>query len=56
MKAMKLCEKLYGKETVVTLIDNTIGTGVTFDTCAKSADQILLLREKINRLIAEKNK
>ena len=54
MKAMKLCEKLYGKETVVNLIDNTIGTDVTFDTCAKSADQILLLREKINKLIKDK--
>ena len=46
--------KLYGKEKVVELIDNAIGTNVTFDTCAKTADQVLFLREKINRLIAAK--
>jgi hypothetical protein len=54
IKAMKLCEKYCGKDTVVKIIDETIGTYVTFDTCAKSANQILTLREKINALIKEK--
>ncbi|MBP3604973.1 MAG: DUF4091 domain-containing protein [Clostridia bacterium] len=51
MKAMKLCEKYYGKAAVVKEIDAAIGTSVTFDTCAKSADAILKLREKINAMI-----
>ncbi len=54
IKAMKLCEKYYGKEAVVKLIDEAIGTNVTFKTCAKSADQILSLREKINEMIKAK--
>ncbi len=51
IKAMKLCEKYYGKEAVIKLIDEAIGTNVTFDTCAKYAGQILELREKINEMI-----
>lgn len=54
MKAMKLCEKYCGKDAVVKVIDETIGATVTFDTCAKSANQMLALREKINSLIKEK--
>lgn len=53
IKAMKLCAKYVGKEAVVKLIDEAIGTDVTFDTCAKSAEQILSLRERINMLIKE---
>ena len=51
MKAMKLCEKYYGKAAVIKQIDAAIGTSVTFDTCAKSADAILNLREKVNTMI-----
>ena len=51
IKAMKLLEKLTNKETVVKLIDEAIGTNVTFDTCAKNANQILSLRAKVNELI-----
>ncbi len=54
IKAMKLCEKYYGKDEVVKLIDDAIGTDVTFNTCAKCADQILTLREKINQMIKAK--
>ncbi len=54
IKAMKLCEKYYGKETIIKLIDETFGTDVTFTTCAKSAKPILLFREKINEMIKAK--
>ncbi len=54
IKAMKLCEKYYGKEAVTKLIDEALGCDVTFDTCAKSADAILGLREKINQMIKDK--
>ncbi len=51
MKAMRLCEKYYGKEKTVELIDEYIGADVDFDTCAKTADDLLSLREKINEMI-----
>ncbi len=53
MKAMKLAEKFYGKEKIVALIDEYIGTDVTFDTCAKTDEALLMLREKINLMIRE---
>jgi hypothetical protein len=53
IKAMKLLESYIGKEAVVKLIDEAIGTDVTFNTCAKRADQIISLREKVNALIKE---
>jgi hypothetical protein len=56
MKAMKLCEKYYGKEAVVKVIDEVIGCDVTFDDCATNADQILTIRETINAMIKKKVK
>ena len=53
IKAMKLLEKLTDKETVVKLIDEAIGEPVTFKTCAKTSEQILSLREKINQKIKD---
>ena len=50
---MKLLERYIGKEAVVKLIDDAIGTNVTFDTCAKRGEQITSLREKVNALIKE---
>jgi len=51
LKAMKLCEKYYGKEIIVKIIDEAIGCDVTFHDCATSAAQIIEIREKINLLI-----
>lgn len=51
MKAMRLAERYCGRDAVVSLIDEALGGDVTFETCAKSAAQILELREKINLLI-----
>ena len=51
IKAMKLCEKFYGHDAVVEVIENTLGKTLTFDTCAKSAETMLLIRERINSMI-----
>jgi hypothetical protein len=51
IKAMKLCEKYYGKEKVVKIIDELIGCDVTFHDSAKSASEMLEIRERINQLI-----
>ena len=51
IKAMRLCEKFYGHDAVVEVIENTLGKTLTFDTCAKSAETMLLIRERINSMI-----
>ena len=51
IRAFKLCESLYGKEAVVKAIDDALGVDVTFNTCAKSANAILSLRQRINEMI-----
>ena len=51
IKAMKLCEKLYGHAAVVEAIENALGKTLTFDTCAKSAETMLLIRERVNAMI-----
>jgi len=51
IKAMKLCEKLYGHDAVVEVIESTLGKTLTFDTCAKSAETMLLIRERVNAMI-----
>ena len=53
---MKLCEKYYGKEAIVKLIDEVIGCDVTFDDCATSAAEIHEIREKVNALIKKAKK
>ncbi len=55
MRAMQLCESLYGKDYVVSLIEEGIEP-ITFKKYPKSADYILELREKVNRAIKEKLK
>jgi hypothetical protein len=56
LAALKLCESLYGKEMAVAVIDEVMGTNVTFDTCAKTDEVILTLRRRINEMIEEKIK
>ncbi len=51
IKAMKLCEKLYSHDEVVAAIEEAFGKEIRFDVCAKSADQMLRVREKINEMI-----
>ena len=51
VKAMKLCEKLYSHERVVEEIESVLGDTLTFERCAYSAGEMLLIRERINKLI-----
>ncbi len=51
IKAMKLCEKYYGHDAVVSAIEEIFGKTLTFDTCAKSGETMLRIREKINEMI-----
>ena len=51
IKAMKLAEKYTSHETVVAVIENALGKELTFDTCAKSSETMLRIREDVNALI-----
>ena len=51
IKAMKLCEKYYSHDEVVAAIEEIFGQELTFETCAKSAETMLLIRERINSMI-----
>ena len=51
MKAMKLCEKYYSKKEIIRVIEETIGAELTFDRCAHSAEEILTIRETVNKMI-----
>ncbi|MBQ8345304.1 MAG: DUF4091 domain-containing protein [Clostridia bacterium] len=53
LRALRLCERYYGKEAVKALVDDEMGCKVTFDTCAKRAETILGLRRKVNAMIAK---
>ena len=54
IRAMKLCESLYSKAEVVSEIESIFGGELTFYTCAKSADTVLAIRERINEMIKAK--
>ncbi len=54
MRALKLCESLYGREYVLNLIDSELDTPITFDEYPRDAAYILNLREKVNAAIAAK--
>ncbi len=51
IKVMKLCEKYYGKDAVLKVIEDFIGCEVTFRTCAKSIDAMLGMRERLNEML-----
>ena len=51
IKAMKLAEKLCGKETVINSIESAFGRAISFDECARTPDEILRIREAVNTLI-----
>lgn len=49
--AMRLAEKLCGKERVLEAIETAFGGEITFDKCARSSEQMLAVREAVNNLI-----
>lgn len=54
IRAMELCETLYSHEEVVTAIEQELGSELTFAVCAKSTQQMLRVRERINAMIRSK--
>ena len=52
--ALKICEKIIGRENVIKIIDGTAGMNVTFTEYPQRAGYILEIREKINRIIEDK--
>lgn len=52
VRAMKFCESFYGKERVVAEMEAIFGE-IRFNRCAKSADEVLAVRGRIDELIAE---
>lgn len=53
MRALQLCEQLYGKDHVLSLIEQNIDP-ITFSDYPHSADWLLSMRERINRAIQHK--
>ena len=53
IKAMKLCEKYYGHDKVVAEIEQVFGKEITFDTCTKSSEMMLRIRQKVNDMIKD---
>ena len=52
-RALKLADTLCGRERVIEEIETLLGEEITFDKCAKSAEALLKIRERINKLIAD---
>ena len=53
IKAMKLAESLYSHDEVVAAIEDVFGQTITFETCAKTSDMMISIREKINSMIKQ---
>lgn len=53
MRALELCESLYGREKVLSAIENTLGYKVDHAAYVKTADEMLRVREVINKMIKD---
>jgi hypothetical protein len=53
LRAMKLCESLYGYDAVVEAIEKVCGE-VRFDKCLTASEDMLAVRERINDMIEAK--
>ena len=54
IRAMELCEKYYSHEEVVKAMEEELGAPITFERCAHTEDEMLKVRERINKMIADK--
>ena len=54
MRAYELCERLYGKDYVLNLIEGELEEKITFKCYPHGAEYILNLREKVNKAIKAK--
>ncbi len=52
VRAMKLAESYYGKAAVIAEMEKIFGE-IRFDRCARSADEVLAVRAKIDDMIAQ---
>jgi hypothetical protein len=50
---MRLAESLCGKERVLEAMETAFGGEITFNKCARTSEQMLAVREAVNRLIKE---
>ena len=53
VRAFHLAEALCGRERVIKEIEDIFGEEIRFDKCAKSAETLLAIRERINEMIEE---
>ena len=53
IRAMRLAEEYTSHGAVVKAMENAIGREITFDRCAESAEEILMVREAVNEIIAK---
>ncbi len=53
MRAMHLAASLTDHDTVVAAIEEVFGQTLTFETCAKTSDMILQIRERVNAIICD---
>ncbi len=51
LAAMKLAEKICGKEALVATLEEIFKNEIRFDCCAKDAKTVLRMREAVNRII-----
>ena len=54
ISAMRLCEKYYSHGEVVSAIEDVLGCELDFRACARSAEKMLAIRERINEMIKAK--
>ncbi len=54
IRAMELCESLYSHAEVVAAMEEELGAEITFQRCAHTEDEMLRVRERINRMIKAK--
>lgn len=53
IRAMRLAESLCGKERVLEAMETAFGGEIAFNRCARSSEQMLAVREAVNRLIKD---
>ena len=51
VRAMRLAEKYYSHSEVVREMERALGDEITFERCARTADEMLRVREAVNQMI-----
>lgn len=54
IRAFRLCSSLYSHEEVVRAIEEELGDTLTFERCARTSDEMLRVRERINKMIKDR--